>query len=243
MTTLFNRYKAALLSDAVNSFRDLWATEPIARSEIVSGHWNLYELALREDHSQEFLEMIFEVGFIPTCSIDVIDILAQKLSSKSSHLQFLLEKMDHETMRYWRHPETNETLLERYMFAYIEILHQSSRYTASYMVNVIGITVGATVAPKLIRYGYVDGVKKAISHGVIFESIPIYDMLEDSISLRTNGFAEYRLEHLDIIASMIQVLLDAGYDCLTTNVCDFIVGNGFHAECPALAALFAAPAT
>lgn len=250
MASLHRRYKDAILSeavDAVNAFRDLWATEPIPASDIVKttvyddGDWDrsdLYFHALHENRSMEFLLMVFEIGFVPTTAVDR---LRANLSSKPSHFQFLLEKMDHETIRNWRDAEFHWTLLRHYMSAWVNPTDQSSHSTALYMIETIGIPLDSTVAHQLIRKGYVAAVQKAIEMGFVFSTTPVDELIENSIWWRANGCAHLHVGDLDLIASMIQTLLDAGYACLTANVRELITSNGFHTKCPVLADLLDPP--
>lgn len=250
MASLHIRYRDAILSeaaDAVNTFRDLWASEPIPASEIVqtlvsdggtddSYKSDLYFYALHEKRSMEFLEMVFEVGFVSTTAIRN---LAEHQSSKPSHFRFLLEKMDHEAIRNWRHHDSGQTLLASYMHAYVNPTEQLTQSTVLYMVETIGIPVDSTVTHELIRKCFVGAVRKAIELGVVFNTTPVDELIENSIWWRANGYAHFHDGDLDLMADMIRVLLDAGYSCLTANVRNLITNNGFDTECPALAALLA----
>lgn len=242
--SLYDQYREVILAGNVNAFHDLCEFHPISEEE-TAGTWNaidLRELILRAETSRDIITAAFDKEFIQKTDITH---LSYCLSDSHDFVRWLLENMNHAAMRDWRAHDTGETLLQKYMYAFVNVTEQSSDDTALYMIETIGIDPLAglhTLAPqRLIENGYFRSVAKLISMGIALEPDMVIHalgmMISNSVYWLNNGFGEHHVGDLDRIVRMIDTLVTGGYNCLTDDMREQIITAGFHEECLALAAL------
>ena len=231
--SLYVRYREAILAGDVNVFREL--------PELSQNEVDLRRHILVDSTNRDLILAAFEKNIV--CRRD-IHILSECLNDAPDFVMWLLENMNHEAMRNYRHPETGETLLQRYMYACsVDCTALSSDATALYMIETVGIdplVAAHTPAPELlINVGYIQSIAKLISMGValgpidkIIDSLNIYIC---NLLLWRTGCVEQYNNGLVKLANLITMLQAAGYACLTDAIRERITTNGFCEACPALA--------
>lgn len=225
--SLYVRYREAILAGDVNVFREL--------PELSQNEVDLRRHILVDSTSRDLILAAFEKEIVSRTDIHT---LSECLNDAPDFVMWLLENMNHEAMRNYRHRETGETLLQRYMYGCsVDVTALSSDATALYMIETVGIDplVGAhTPAPELlINVGYIQSIAKLISMGValgpidkIINSLNIY--ISNLLLWRT-GFVEQYNNGLVKLTNLITMLQSAGYACLTDEIREFCEA------CPAIA--------
>lgn len=261
--SLHNQYKEAILAGEfvgngesvsdmygnLNMFRDLCDTHPIPASEIIvittyaDGDWtasDLGRLIMRHETKRDLITAAFDKGVLLRTNVAR---LSNCLSEPHAFVMFLLEHFEYSAIRDWRDSETGETLLQRYMYAHVNITDRTSDEMALYMIETIGIDPLAgnhMPAPEmLIRKGYFRSIGKLISMGIPLGPIDkitagIDSFIGNCVFWRESGYMDYHPTDLEQLAQTITTLTTAGYACVTDAIRQRITTNGFHEACPLL---------
>lgn len=234
----------------VNTFRDLCDAHPIPESEICvvtyfdDGDWeecDLRRLIMRRRTKRDLITAAFDTGLLSRTDVTC---LSNCLSEPYDFVMFLLGQIEYSAIRDWRDPDTGETLLQRYMHAYINVTDPESDEMALFMIETIGIDPLAgnkRPAPEmLIQRGYFRSIAKLISMGIALGPIHkviagIGSFIGNCIYWRAHDLAHYHPTDLEQLAHTITTLGSGGYACVTDAIRQKITTNGFHEACPLLA--------
>lgn len=234
----------------VNMFRDLCDEHPIPESQIIvitdyaDGDWeasDLRRLILRRQTKRDLIAAAFDTGLLSRTDVTR---LSNCLSEPHNFVMFLLGQIEHSAIRDWRDPDTGETLLQRYMHAYVNATDPESDEMALFMIETIGIdplSGNQIPAPEmLIQRGYFRSIAKLISMGIALGPIDkiiagIDSFIGSCIYWRVHDLAHYHPTDLQQLARTITTLATAGYVCVTETIRQKITTNGFHEACPLLA--------
>lgn len=141
-----------------------------------------------------------------------------------------MEKIDPLALCDWRCPDTDQTLLQRFMFKSADAMRET---VTVYMIETIRIDPRPGIH-ELIAYGYFRSISKIISMGIALGPI---DMIISALNSLTDFVIHARSYYSDLyilsdelntLACMIDALITGEYNCLTNDIREKIITNNLH---------------